>query len=186
MQYIIVKSNVHLHGTWLTVPHCPLMCKYKARLSRFGHKYLLLKNSKVPKLEMPSFPWTKHCIWALWQTTLCQEVSACSLLCHIPQLCLFLQPYPWISAEISDGEKNKYFPGVLHKRWAFRWLAQVAVNFFSVFCLSQILQYTLPKLLAWEIRVTKAKDKKNFCSFKQFILVFIPTWVSFLVFFVGK
>lgn len=141
MQYIIVKSDVHLHGTWLTVPHCPLMCKYKARLSRFRDKYLLLKNSKVPKLEMPSFPWTKNCIWAPWQTTPCQEVSACCLLCHIPQLCLFLQPYPQISAEISGGEKNNYFSGVLHKRWAFlyasRWLTQVAVNFFtSVFYLS--------------------------------------------------
>lgn len=138
-QYIIMKSKVRLRGTWLTVPHCPLMCKYKARLSKFRHKYLLLKNSKVPKLEMPSFPRTKCCIWALWQTILCQEVSACSLLCHIPQLCLFLQPYPQISAEISDGEENKYSPGVLHKRWAFlcasRWLAQVAVKIFSVFLL---------------------------------------------------
>lgn len=175
---------MHLHGTLLTVPHCPLMCKYKARLSRFRDKYFLLKNSKVPKLEMPSFPWTKHCIWALWQTTLCQEVSACCLLCHIPQLCLFPQPYSWISAEISVGEKNKYFSGVLHKWWAFlyalddlhrlQWSSSV---FFT--CLSQILQYTLPKLSAWETKSHKGKDKKTFCPFKQFIVVFIPTLVSF-------
>lgn len=170
MQYIRVKSNVHLHGTWLTVPHCPLMCKYKARLSRFRDKYLLLKNSKVPKLEMPSLPWTafglcgkqlsaKRFQHVVYYVTFHSCVYFYSLI-HRALLKLVMVRRTSISQEYFIGDELSWmFLGDLHR---LQWSSSV---FFT--CLSQILQYSLSKLLAWETKSHKGKKRqKDFLLFQ--------------------